>query len=388
MRDVSSRRTDTQLLGVRSHSGRSSESPTRSETTVIHSLPLIVTAGALLLPWYLGTMEALIEEGIIDPAVTPGAGLSGGAITAMLACAGQRPKDVYAALKQHLVECYESWDPKSGGFPCDGQLSGIEFDLFSSLLNESDPTAAARACPHVNVAFTNIDPSDPTFSSISSFLVSNYTSDRQILSDLISSSFLACSSMSKPYFVNEGRATVDGGYSTTLDDLCGGNDKDCLKIQVYYPNTTEDGPVCVRQNTTDPSVTMDLLDQCLKAAGGSFNVSVPQTPAPAWANFTEIGNLPTTCPGGPPQFQPPGDADLYPGKFIPLNYSCFEWQCMAYIPYPDRLDDLFSLGKKEAQAWVQAAGPPPPSPSSVGLFGSQYGMMSWVFLASGLIALL
>jgi hypothetical protein len=51
---------------------------------------------------------------------------------------------------------------------------------------------------------------------------------------------------------------------------------------------------------------------------------------------------------------PPGEADIYPGKYIPLNYSCFEWQCMAYIPYPDRLDDLFNLGQEEARAWVKA----------------------------------
>jgi hypothetical protein len=51
---------------------------------------------------------------------------------------------------------------------------------------------------------------------------------------------------------------------------------------------------------------------------------------------------------------PPGEADIYPGKYIPLNYSCFEWQCMAYIPYPDRLDDVFNLGQEEARAWIKA----------------------------------
>lgn len=318
-----------------------------------HTYPQISVQGALLLPWYLGVVNTLVEERVINPQTTPGAGLSGGAVTAMNACAGKSPKDLFNQLKPSLVSCYETWDPESGSVPCNGQLSEIVYEGFASLLNASDPTQVADICPHVGIAFTNIDPSDSTFGSIESRITANYSSDEDILRDLVSTSFLSCSSMSHPYFVNKGRATVDGGYSTNLKELCGGTTDSCLTIQVYYPNTTEDGPVCTRQDTSDPSVGVELLSECLKEAGGSYNSSAAGPPAPAWANFTEIGDLPTTCPGGPTQFMPPGEADIYPGKYVPLNYSCFEWQCMAYIPYPERLDDLYSLGEREARAWIQ-----------------------------------
>mmetsp|Transcript_5640 Transcript_5640/g.11072 ORF Transcript_5640/g.11072 Transcript_5640/m.11072 type:complete len:392 (-) Transcript_5640:1401-2576(-) len=313
-----------------------------------------VAGSALLLPWYLGAMEALVEEGVVQPESMPGAGLSGGAVTAMLTCAGVRPVDQYQLLKGALVDCYESWDPKSGVFPCNGQLSSIEYKGFSTLYDPSSINSIAEKCSHVGIAFTEVDPNDPTMNTLTSTIVANHSTDEAILRDLISSSFLSCSSMSVPYFVNDGMATVDGGYSTTLSDLCGGNETSCLTIQVYYPNTTEAGPVCTTQDNVDAAIAGELVSQCLEVAGGTFNQSAKGPPPPAWANFTSIGDLPTSCPAGPSTFMPPGEADIYPGKYIPLNYSCFEWQCMAYIPYPDRLDDLFNLGQEEARAWVKA----------------------------------
>ena len=311
-----------------------------------------IAGSALLLPWYLGVMDVLVQEGVVDPSTTPGAGLSGGAITAMTTCAGVTPKDQFDTWKKALVQCYDDWDIQSGSFPCNGELSEIVHNGLSTFLKNG--TNVSDTCSHVGVAFTKVG---STFDNLESTLVSNFSDDQAILTDLISSSFLSCSSMSKPYFVNNGLATVDGGYSTSLDDLCGGTMdevKDCLRVQVYYPNTTEDGPVCSHQNTTDPTVAVDLLSQCMAAAGGSLNVAAEGPPVPAWANFTEIGDLPTTCPSGPTRFMPPGEADIYPGKYVPLNYSCFEWQCMAYIPYPNKLDDLYSLGQEEARAWVKA----------------------------------
>jgi len=307
-----------------------------------------IAGSALLLPWYLGVMDVLVQEGVVDPTTTPGAGLSGGAITAMTTCAGVTAKDQFDIWKKALVQCYDDWDIQSGSFPCNGELSEIVHNGLSTFL--TNETNVSDRCSHVGVAFTEVG---STFDNLTSTIVSNVSDDQVILTDLVSSSFLSCSSMSKPYFVNNGRPTVDGGYSTSLDDLCGGN-KNCLRVQVYYPNTTDEGPVCTHQNTTDPTVAVDLLTQCLAAAGGSLNMSAVGPPAPLWANFTEIGDLPTTCPSGPASFMPPGEADIYPGKYVPLNYTCFEWQCMAYIPYPDKLDDLYSLGQEEARAWVKA----------------------------------
>ena len=110
-----------------------------------------------------------------------------------------------------------------------------------------------------------------------------------------------------------------------------------------------------------------LLQLCYKYFNGTGSVAnaVCSTPLPSEFSFEPVGSLPSSCPAGPSSFAGPGEADIYPGRFValPEKFSCFYWQCLSYFPAEDP-DILYDLGRQEALAWVAQYNEDAATPSS------------------------
>lgn len=315
------------------------------------SVGVAVAGSAYLLPWYFGVIDVLMEEGLYVPAVTPSGGLSGGAYTVMLTCAGATPQQLQQAFGATLRKCWADWNKTSGLFPCQGDLDAVLYNLAKNSTSGSD--VADKCSDKVRVAYTSVDPNDATMNTVTPVIQTVFDNNTDVVNALVSTSFISCFSACAPYSYNRGMATVDGGYSATLDDLCPDNVDTCIKVQVYYPNTTNKGVECNVQN--DPNPPTDFVEQCYEYFNGTGSVTnaVCSVPLPSEFAFEPVGSLPSSCPAGPSSFTGPGEADIYPGRFVALpdKFSCFYWQCLSYFPAEDP-DILYDLGRQEALAWV------------------------------------
>lgn len=321
----------------------------QSAEETMHEVGLAIAGSAYLLPFYFGVTKVLIEEGLVDPATTPMGGLSGGAITAMSLCAGQTSEELYTEYSTLLNTCKANWNTTIQDFPCAGQdqLSKDAFEKqFPAEGNGSD---IYERCRNVQIAYSAVNKTSNAFDDFTATVINDYKNNEELVDLLTTTSYLSCFSACQPYKNFRGEPSMDGGYSATLNDLCPPNVKRCIRTQVYYPNTTESGPYCDIQNTTNGA---GLVEACA-AEMGSKGVGCTIPPPPDFP-FSPQGNLPTNCSASPTAYAFPGEADIYPGRFIPItNFTCFQFQCMSYVPgTPEDIEYLYTLGEQETRAWI------------------------------------
>lgn len=271
--------------------------------------------------------------------------------TLQLTCAGMTPQQLQESFGTTLRHCWKDWNTTSGLLPCQGELDAVLYQLAEN--NTAGKNVAEKCSNKVRVVYTKVDSNDTTMNTVSPVIQTTFDNNTDVVNALVSTSFISCFSACAPYSYNHGMATVDGGYSATLDDLCPPGVDKCIKVQVYYPNTTNTGLECNLQN--DPNPPSDFVERCYDFfnATGSISAATCSVPLPPEFAFEPVGTLPTSCPAAPSSFASPGQADIYPGRFVPLpdRFSCFYWQCLSYFPAEDP-DVLYDLGRQEALAWV------------------------------------
>ena len=124
--------------------------------------------------------------------------------------------------------------------------------------------------------------------------------------------------------------------------MCPWGVKRCVKSQVYYVGKyRKPGNETCYANSAEKS-TNGVTLSCTQSLDKNFP-------------FTVVGKLPTECPSGSTQFQPPGEADIYPGMFSEnaVSVTCKAWQDLAYYPVLSYMQQMYDYGKKDAILWAQ-----------------------------------
>jgi hypothetical protein len=268
----------------------------------------------------------------------------------MSLCSGQTSQELYDEYSALLNGCKANWNKTTADFPCEGVLylvskAGFE-EQFPSEGKNSD---VYERCRNVQIAYTAINKTSTALDDFSPVVINDYKNNEDLINLLLTTSYLSCFSACAPYKNFRGEPAIDGGYSATLDDLCPKNVKRCIRAQVYYPNTTEAGPYCDLQGKNNGA---GLVQECGVENGATGTGCT--VPLPLDFPFSPQGNLPTNCSAAPQAYAFPGEADIYPGRFVAIsNFTCFQFQCMSFVPgTPEDLEYLYELGQQEAKAWI------------------------------------
>lgn len=292
-------------------------------------LSVAFAGSSLLINYYFGVMSMLQTLGIVDPNVTRFGGISGGAITSMLTCAGQTPHQIKDAFAGVMDKCRE--DPMGNCFQKLNTMAKSE--IYDPVMTE--PAHAKCGKGRVRVGITALNEALDSFDGKRAIAVDTFSGPGDMEEALLASSYLSCFSGPWTYVTFRGRPVIDGGYAADFSDICPEGSR-CIKVSVWI----------VGENVTTNGVQSEM--RCLGSpAEETYN------PLPAWPNFQDPSwRLNTSCKYDYNKFHSPTNPDIFPAHFNRIKWSKPQWQNLsACISSKEDVEYVFEMGLADAKSW-------------------------------------
>lgn len=276
------------------------------------------SGSGLMIFYHAGVLAELLEAGVVQPGITPMAGTSGGSHVSALACAGAGAGAVYRAAQQVLSRC------AARGEGCGGDLDGAVEQSLGAVL-PADAWSRCRGKVHVHLTAVQQQQQEAAMESVGrvdqteeesarpmdcidqpkrGLLVSDFSSQRDLVTALAGSAYLHPASgpaCSRPF---RQLAVKDGGYSELL-----------------------------------PCPPASAAAGCLRVA------AVPQ---PLWHQWAASGGVDVLAP-------PAGATDIYPGMrglhTLPVPLDQWLGYMFNFAEFAPFADQIYELGRQDARHW-------------------------------------
>eukprot|EP01013_Petalomonas_cantuscygni_P010405 TRINITY_DN2348_c0_g1_i1.p1 TRINITY_DN2348_c0_g1~~TRINITY_DN2348_c0_g1_i1.p1 ORF type:complete len:404 (+),score=62.13 TRINITY_DN2348_c0_g1_i1:30-1241(+) len=312
------------------HSGDAPAVPTEP-------LGFSLSGSGLLIFYHVGALSALLDLGLVQPrGVTPLAGLSGGAITSLMTCAGMSPMEIFGALTNALANA------KADPAAYDGLAAMLRKDILPRI-----PADAWKVCSgRVRVGMTVLDPGSTRLNDQSPHVVDHFESRADLEAALVATSFLFCVSGPTPHTFFRGYPVIDGGYSTSMSDVCHPGVNRCVRVSAFYNE---------RHMTPEANCSVSIN-------------SCPGDRSPRRPPFGSVSALP--YPQAPsqqpsactqdllePSFFLPGLGDIYPGRSAASRAYVSEAEWWAHAVTPNATFDA-EQGRADTIQWAVESGIP------------------------------
>jgi hypothetical protein len=184
----------TAALAAAQSAGNSTQAP--------GTIPVAFEGSALLISYYSGVSEALLERGVIVPKETPLSGLSGGAFTGTFIHLGHNGTSMLEFWKSIIDDCTKT----EGG--CAGHLNG----RMESKLEEMLPVDAAEQIHGVmHIALSQLDGSKRTLNDSASWIIGEFFDKSDVKSALTATDYIPCFTGDTVYTTFRNNPVIDGG---------------------------------------------------------------------------------------------------------------------------------------------------------------------------------
>ncbi|KAI8468800.1 MAG: hypothetical protein J3K34DRAFT_295115 [Monoraphidium minutum] len=209
---------------------------------------------ALLVTYYSGVHQALLERGALVPGETQLAGLSGGGYSSVGATLGKTGLEMRDVWKGIVAGCAAQF---AGG--CVGHLNAY---IVAHLLDALPEDAHKTASKTVNILVSQLDGNNnDSLANSASWTLDKFKNKADLISALTSTNYIPCYSGMTLFNFHRNEPVIDGGYSSGFKELClkakGG---DCLKVASYHVGPLGDA-------TCDPALCPVLAQSnCIEAA--------------------------------------------------------------------------------------------------------------------------
>ncbi|KAI7842840.1 hypothetical protein COHA_003585 [Chlorella ohadii] len=326
------------------------------------TIPVAFEGSALLISYYSGVSEALLERGVVVPKQTPISGLSGGAFTGTFLHLGFNGTDMLEFWKSIIDDCTKT----PGG--CVGHLNGRMEDKLEKVLPQD---AAEQITGVMRIALSQLDASKRDLNDSRSWLIADFFDKADLKSALTATDFIPCFTGDTVYTIFRNHPVIDGGYANGFKELCAGHDiANCIKVASWYvgdkANRTCDPNRCAA-SAASGCTTTERLTTSLDLYKNDYRY-VDQWPLIDVYQRCPVSNYPGLAPNPLPDFVPHNQTviDIYPGKYGPLptfngteTLAC-EWQSWSMmLPAGmelDAMDVIYQQGYKDGIAWCDENG--------------------------------
>lgn len=318
----------------------------------------------MLVTYYSGASQALLERNVIVPGKTKFAGLSGGGYSAAgmaLGLSGTELRDVW---KVFINETLNRYSDVIGHFGS---------NLVAAIGPHFPEDAHRRVAGRLRIAISQLNGNqNKTLNDSATWQVDSFKSKLDLIAALAATTYIPCTSGMTSFTTFRNQPVVDGGYSSAFPQLCKTPDK-CLRIATYVvgplvnetcdPVKCPDASMCKGTNASSPGRD-DTITKLYR--NGKYvdqwplNVLRERCPTQAW-------------PGEPPSPMPLWVAQehgmmphIHPGQYNNLPewdgqplLGC-QWRSWAMTPGPpadrmmEAMEVIYQAGYNDAMGWYNA----------------------------------
>lgn len=193
---------------------------------VAGTIAVAFEGSALLITYYSGVVQALLEKGVIVPGVTPLSGLSGGAFTAVfttLGLSGEEQKNLWIDI---ITACGMRFNGS-----CTGHLNALLDEHLAEVLPDNVTDSVNGL---VRIAVSQLNASQPGLNNTATWVLDEWSSKADLRSAMLSTNWIPCFSGGTTYTIYRNQPVIDGGYSAGFRDLCPSGLENCLTVASWH----------------------------------------------------------------------------------------------------------------------------------------------------------